>query len=50
MSSRERIEVQQLKLTPDQMRAAMKRASETVKKMVAWKDPKAPAQKSQDKS
>jgi hypothetical protein len=50
MSSREKIVVQQLKLTPDQMQAATKRASESVKKMVVWRDPKAPAQKSQDKS
>lgn len=39
MTSRDKIEVQQLKLTPDQMQAAMKRASEAVKKMVVWKDP-----------
>lgn len=39
MTSRDKIVVQQLKLTPKQLRDAMERASEAVKKMVRWKDP-----------
>lgn len=39
MTSRDKIVVQQLKLTPKQLRDAMERASETVKKMVKWEDP-----------
>jgi len=39
MTSRDEIEVQQLKLTPDQMQAAFKRASENVKELVVWEDP-----------
>ena len=43
MASRERIEVKQLKLTPEQMKAAIQRASENDKTWAVWKDPKAPA-------
>jgi hypothetical protein len=39
MTSRDEIVVQQLKLTPEQMQAATKRASEAVEKLVKWKDP-----------
>ncbi len=48
MPSRGKIKVNKLKLTPDQMKAAMDRSSRNVKKMVIWKTPKAFKQKIQD--
>ena len=39
MTSRDKIVVQRLELTPEQMREATERASENVKKLVKWKDP-----------
>ncbi len=42
-SSRSSHEVTQLKLTPEQMRATIERASENVKHAAAWIDPKKPS-------
>lgn len=49
MTTRDKIEVQQLKLTPHQMQAAMERACENVKTLAIWKDPKAPTRQTEDK-
>lgn len=49
VTSRDKIEVQQLKLTSDQMKAALQRATENVRKMPVWNDSKTELEKGQDK-
>jgi hypothetical protein len=49
MVSRKKIEVQQIKLTPPQIQAAIKSASESIQACAAWKAPQAATQQTQEK-